>query len=196
MNGRCDMKSALMLAVNPNAEREKNDFYATNPHAMEIALPYFKAIGLSHNVWECACGEGHLSEVLIKNGYNVYSSDLIDRGYGDTKNFLACTEPFDGDILTNPPFKLAEKFVQRGMELVDDGHKVCLFLKIQFLESKSRYELFKKCPLKHLMVYSERQQCSKNADFKKYKATTQCYAWFVFEKGYVGKPDIEWIISR
>lgn len=52
------MKAGLMLGVNPNAIREKNDYYATNPHAMEIALPFLKKIGLSKNIWECACGGG------------------------------------------------------------------------------------------------------------------------------------------
>ena len=60
---------------------KKNDFYATNPHALEIAMPVFKGI-LHKNVWECACGQGHLSEVLKANKYNVKSTDLIDRGYG------------------------------------------------------------------------------------------------------------------
>lgn len=188
------MKAGLMLGVNPNAIREENDYYATNPHAMEIALPFLEERGLSNNIWEPACGGGCLSEVLINNGYKVYSSDLINRGYGDVKDFLLCDEQFDGDILTNPPFKLADKFIEKGMELITKGHKVCLFLKIQFLESKARYELFKKYPLKHLLVYSERQQCAKDAEFDKYKATTQCYAWFVFEKGYTGKADIGWII--
>ena len=32
-------------------------------------------------VWECACGGGHLSEVLKTRGYDVKSSDIIDRGY-------------------------------------------------------------------------------------------------------------------
>ena len=81
------MKSALMLGVNPNAIREKNDFYATNPHALEIAMPIFKDI-LHNNVWECACGQGHLSEVLKDNGYNVKSTDLVDRGYGGLRIFL------------------------------------------------------------------------------------------------------------
>ena len=48
------MKSGLMLGVNPSAEREENDFYATHPHAMEIAIPVMKAIGLSSDIWECA----------------------------------------------------------------------------------------------------------------------------------------------
>ncbi len=187
------MKAGLMLGVNPNTEREENDFYATEPKAMELAIPFFQEIGLSHNVWECACGQGHLSEVLKSHGYSVYSSDLIDRGYGDVKDFLECTDMFDGDILTNPPFKFAEKFVEKGMELITDGHKVCLFLKVQFLESKSRKVLFNTHPLKHLLVYSERQKCARNAEFEKYTASTQCYCWFIFEKGYIGKPTISWI---
>lgn len=192
------MKSALMLGVNPKAEREKNDFYATNPKAMKSALPYLEKTGLSRNVWECACGKGHLSEVLRTHGYYVKSTDLIDRGYGEVQDFLQCSgeNAYDCDIVTNPPFRLAEKFVEKGMNLITKGHKVCLFLKVQFLESKNRYKLFKKYPLKKLLVYSERQQCAKDAEFEKYTATTQCYCWFVFEKGYEGEPTIDWIIDH
>lgn len=188
------MKSALMLGVNSNAIREKNDFYATNPHAMEIALPLLEKIGLDKNLWECACGQGHLSNVLSSHGYNVKSTDLIDRGYGTGHiDFLECTEKWNGDIITNPPFKLAQDFVETGFELINVGSKIILFLKIQFLESKSRKEMFSKYPLKHLLVYSERQQCAKDADFEHLKATTQCYCWYVFEKGYTGLPTIMWI---
>lgn len=188
------MKSALMLGVNPDAVREENDFYATNPKAMEVALPFMKTIGLNKKVWECACGQGHLSEVLKKNGYDVVSSDLIDRGYGIGEiNFLNCTKPWSGDIITNPPFKYAEEFVEHGMSLIEDGNKLVFFLKVQFLESKRRKLMFEKHPLKYLLVYSERQQCAKDADFEHLNATTQCYCWFVFEKGYKGLPQIMWI---
>lgn len=188
------MKSALMLGVNPNSKREINDFYATNPHALDIALPILKAVGMDNNLWECACGMGHLSNKLIENGFSVKSMDLIDRGYGETNvDFLKCNERFNGDIITNPPFKLAEDFVKKGFELIEPHRKVILFLKVQFLESKSRKQLFKKYPLKHLLVYSERQQCAKDADFEHLNATTQCYCWYVFEKEYVGFPTIMWI---
>lgn len=62
------MKAGLMLAVNPNSEREKNDLYCTDPVAIKIALPVFKEIGLSNHIWECACGLGHLSEELARGG--------------------------------------------------------------------------------------------------------------------------------
>ena len=190
------MKAGLMLGVNPNTKREENDFYATNPKAMELALPFLERCGLSKIVWECACGKGHLSKVLLQHGYDVVSTDLINRGFGDVQDFLKTegSNSYDCDIVTNPPFKLADKFIEKGMDLITNGHKVCLFLKVQFLESKSRYFLFKNNPLKKLLVYSERQQCAKDAEFEKYTATTQCYCWFVFEKGYKGEPTIDWII--
>ena len=68
-----------------NKQREVNDFYATDPHALEIFLDKLEQdnIKLHRNIWECACGQGHLSEVLKKRGYEVRSTDVIDRGYGD-----------------------------------------------------------------------------------------------------------------
>ena len=67
-------------------EREINDYYATDPKALEIFLDKIEEDGirLHKNIWECACGEGHLSEVLKKRGYSVKSTDLIDRGYSET----------------------------------------------------------------------------------------------------------------
>ncbi len=66
-------------------DREKDDFYATDPNALEIFLDKLKQdnIKLHKDIWECACGQGHLCEVLKKHNYNVYSTDKVDRGYGD-----------------------------------------------------------------------------------------------------------------
>lgn len=60
-------------------DRQTEDYYATDPIEAEWLI---KIEMLSRNVWECACGEGHLSKVFEKQGYNVRSTDLIDRGYG------------------------------------------------------------------------------------------------------------------
>lgn len=149
---------------------------------------------LSHNLWECACGEGHLSEILKKNGYSVLSTDLIDRGYADKINdFLKSKTTYDGDIITNPPFKYADKFVEKAMELLEPNKKLILFLKIQFLESKSRYELFKKYPPKYIYVHSSRQMIAKNGEFEKYSSSALCYAWFIWENGNTQEPVIRWI---
>lgn len=194
-------KSTFVMLGSSNhtkKEREKNDYYATDPKALEILLDKLKEdeIELHNKIWECACGEGHLSEVLKQRGYDVVSTDLINRGYGDDYfDFLKYESPFllDLDILTNPPYKYAKKFVEKGVQLVDNGHYVIMFLKIQFLEGQARKELFKKYPPKYVYVNSTRQCCAMNGEFEKYNATALCYCWFIWEKGFTGEPIVRWI---
>ena len=198
------MKASLMLGVNNETKREDNDFYATDPNGLRIALPILEKIGLNKNIWECSCGNGNLSKVLEENNYKVYSTDLIDRGYGiGGIDFLSQDKIYDCDILTNPSFKLADKFVEKGMKLLKDGNHIILFLKVQFLESKSRKALFEKYPPKYVIVNSERICCAMNGDFdkyfnydnkkEKYVGGTQFYCWYYWEKGYNGDTVIKWI---
>jgi len=188
-----------MLGVNPNTIRQEEDFYATNPKSLEIFLEKLKLDGviLSSNIWECACGQGHLAEVLKTAGYNVRCSDLVYREYADTESFNFMEHELDtiwnGDILTNPPFKFAEEFVVKALNRLEPNKKLLLFLKIQFLEGQKRKLLFEKYPPKYVYCYSSRQQCAKDAEFEKYTATTQFYSWFVWEKGYTGETIIRWI---
>lgn len=46
-------------------ERETNDYYATDPKAIEHLL---ERENFSDMVWECACGEGHMSDALKQGG--------------------------------------------------------------------------------------------------------------------------------
>lgn len=171
-------------------DREANDYYATDPKALELLL---ELEAFSPRVWECACGEGHLSEVLRKNGHNVLSTDLIDRGYGrGGVDFLQQNGSFDGDIVTNPPYKYGLEFVRKALEIVTEGHKVAMFLKVQFLEGKARRKLFKEYPPKRVYVSSSRLRCAMNGDFEKYSISAIAYAWFIWEKGFTGEPTIRW----
>ena len=176
--------------------REKDDFYATDPHALEVFLDKLKEDGieLHEYIWECACGEGHLSDVLLKEGYAVRSTDLVDREYGNTPiDFLKTNFYYEGDILTNPPYKYAKEFVEKALEIQANGYYTIMFLKIQFLEGQARKEMFKKYPPKYVYVNSARQLCAMNGEFYKYTATAICYCWFIWEKGFNGEPIIRWI---
>lgn len=170
-------------------KRQEDDYYATHPHAVKIFLDKLKEDGvqLTNTILEPACGEGHMAEVFKEYGYEVVATDLVDRGYGTKANFLDNNLPIGCDIFTNPPFKLAEEFAYKGLENLEEGKKCALFLKIQFLESKSRKKLFEQYPPKYIYVYSERQQCSMNGDFENLKAKTQAYIWIIWEKGYEGE---------
>lgn len=139
-------------------EREENDYYATEPYAATLLM---QVETFSPRIWECACGEGHLAKEFEKAGYHVFSSDLIDRGFGFVQDFLSSeTPPLPGfDIVTNPPYSKAREFVEHALEIVEDGRKVAMFLKIQFLEGKARRALFDKFPPKTINELSESQLC-------------------------------------
>ena len=125
-------------------ERQTEDYYATDPRAAEVLLQVEK---FSQNIWEPACGEGHLAEVFKRHGFNVRASDLIDRGYGEVQDFLSMeiTE-WDGDIVTNPPYRATIDFIYKALDIIPTGRKVCMFLKVQFLEGKTRKSLFINTP--------------------------------------------------
>lgn len=144
-NGNSIFKT-LGASNHTDKERECDDYYATDPVAIDVLINDGKA-QINHKVWEVACGQGHLSERLKEHGYDVYSTDLVDRGYGTGGlDFLKCSDKWDGDILTNPPYKYAKEFIEHALELVSIGNKVFMFLKIQFLEGKERKKLFQKYP--------------------------------------------------
>lgn len=71
-------------------DRQVDDYYATEPKA---AILLMEVEQFSPMIWECACGEGHLSEEFRKAGYQVYSSDLVNRGYGNEQDFLQSIAP-------------------------------------------------------------------------------------------------------
>lgn len=172
-------------------EREKNDYYATHPKAAKLLLEVEPEL---NSIWECACGEGHLAKVFDEAGKLGKATDLINRGYGTVEDFLKLIEPYhNGDIVTNPPFKYAQEFIEHALDKVDNGRKVCMFLKVTFLESKTRKEFFKKYPPKTIYVCSSRIPCAKNGDFEKYPSSAIAYAWYVWQKGFTGKTTVEWI---
>lgn len=162
--------------------RHKEDYYATEPKAVELLLDIET---FNEKIWECACGGGHIAEVLKKKGYKVRASDLIDRGYGEVQDFLFFnSEKWEGDIITNPPYALAVEFIQKAMKLT-------------FLEGQNRRNFFKQNPPKIVYISSSRLVCSKNGDFEKAKKElgggAVAYAWFLWEKGYKGDPIVKWI---
>lgn len=175
-----------------NSDAEINDYYATEPKAVELLLEKEQ---FSEWIWEPACGEGHISKVLEKHGYYVTSSDLIDRGYGqggiDFLKLNSATK-VNVDIITNPPYKYAKEFVEQALDLVAPGCKVAMFLKLTFLEGKGRRELFENSPPKTVYVSSSRLHCGKNGEFST-TSNIVAYAWFVWEKGYPGPSTIQWI---
>lgn len=160
--------------------RQNEDYYATHPIATQLLLTLEQ---FNKNIWECACGEKHISSVLEDAGYLVRSSDIVNRCGNETIDFLSdeITE-WNGDIITNPPYKYATQFINKALDIIPNGNKVAMFLKVQFLEGKGRQELFALNPPKTVYVSRSRIMCAKNGDFDSIKnngGSAVAYAWYV-----------------
>jgi hypothetical protein len=174
---------SLHRLIGHGNNRVQDDFYPTPSDATMALLEREKFDG---NVWEPACGDGAISKLLKLQGYDVYSTDLVDRGYGDKHfDFLNSWELHD-NIVTNPPFNIGTKFAIHSLHCA--RKKVAIFQKLTFLEGKERRDkLFSLNMLRNVYVFSERQ------GFGNHKGGMLAFAWFVFDKEYQGKAEISFI---
>lgn len=182
--------STLGASNHSLGERAQFDLYCTHPKAVEELL---KLETFSPQIWEPCDGLGHISDTLVAKGYNVRRSDITTRGRDiEQRNFLEMGggNMWQGDIITNPPYSCAVEMVRKALSVIADDCKVAMWLRILFLESKHRKELFKEFPPKRIWVSSSRIPCSdRNGSFK---GSAQGYAWYIWQKGYKGETTINW----
>ena len=196
-----------LVGDNPERGRVENDYYATPFKATEDVLNALLKSGETlgnDTILEPSAGEGHIVKVL-KDFYPYNEITANDIAYRDSRlgidinggiDFLNY-EPhrkFD-TIITNPPFTLAQEFIEKALEL--SNHYVIMFAKIQLLEGDKRRKMFDNSPLKYVYVFSKRVNPLRNGEPTDEKgkpwASTMCFAWFVWEKNYEGEPIIRWL---
>lgn len=186
---------------NPENERVENDYYATNPKAVEMLLTNYTFDATT--ILEPCVGGGHIAKTINRfySDREITCMDIVNRGYPNTiiQDFLTykTDKKFEG-IITNPPFSLAQEFIEKGMELLTDNGKMAMFLKIQFLEGAKRKNFFEKYPPKYIYVFRNRMATwnngnELNTDTGKKWATTMCHAWFIWEKNSKTEPIIRWL---
>ncbi len=93
-----------IVGFSTDGGRPLDDFYITPPEATRALLA---VENFGPRIWEPACGDGAMSEVLIAAGYDVVSSDLGDYGYGDPGvDFLTAPIPPEATALSSCGFRL------------------------------------------------------------------------------------------
>lgn len=188
MDATYQLNGSFKPTVKRFADLSGPDFFPT-PRWATFALidnEQFKG-----DLWECACGDGTMSRVLEETGRPVYSSDLFDRGYGESgHDFLTATRTAN-NIITNPPFNSAEGFVNSGVRLA--RRKFALLLRLAFLEGANRANtIFSQIPPSRVWVFSERITFYPAGVQPKGSGTT-AYAWFVWDKDAVGRTELKWL---
>jgi hypothetical protein len=187
--------SHAVMAQRYEAKDSPDDF-PTPPWATRALIEHIvgsdQVRGLS--CLEPACGRGYMSEPLAEYFGSVSSSDAYHYGYGPVRDFLSFPfEALSHDwVITNPPFRLAEEFVERALFVARRG--VAILARTVFLESVGRYEsIFSVSPPTKFAQFSERVPMVKGRlDAKASTATG--YAWFVWEKdAEVQHPRLMWV---
>ena len=203
------LQGAKLAGGNPKNNRIDNDFYATDPIAVQKLLTKYAING--NEILEPCVGNGNIANAInnfYTNKVNITGIDIVDRGYPNTivHDYLTWKTDRKFDcIITNPPYSLAKEFIEKSMSLLNDGYgedglpngQLIMLLKIQFLEGIKRKKLFEKYPPKYIYVFRSRMATWNNGqpfDFNGKKwATTICHAWFIWEKGSTTEPIIRWL---
>ena len=179
-------RARQIVGSNVRGDRQKDDYYATPPHATQALLDVETFDG---SIYEPCCGEGHIAKVLEENGYDVESADLIDRGYGNVNLDFLLEHDKRQNIITNPPFSLALDFAEKALDL--GVKKLAILVRLQFLEGVKRGELFKVHPPKNIYVFSKRLSFNVSGEFQ--SGGVMAFAWFVFGNNVKGSTTVSWI---
>jgi len=189
---RYSEKSFPQPTTKRKVDSDMGDFYPTPLWATEQLLAVESFEGL---IWEPACGDGAMTKVLEANGLTVNSSDLFDRGFGQVGIDFLETGPgglFACDnIITNPPYHLAEDFLHHALECAK--RKVAFLLRLAFLESAERYErVYSVCPPARVWIFSKRVTFYPKGALRKGSGTT-AYAWMIWDKSHEGPCQLLWL---
>ncbi len=152
---------------------------------------------LTQFVSDPCCGTGILSEVAEDKGYTVTATDIHDWGYPkmmktwdfmDTTNFMTAA---DFSVIMNPPFSLAQDFVDRSLQL--GARKIVCFQRFAWYEGS--YDRGKKRGLwweqnrpARIWICGDRADCWRHDIPVKDRntSTPTAHAWFVWERGHGG----------
>ena len=177
------------------SKRAAHDFYPTPPEAVKALLSVEEFEG---DIWEPACWDWAISKELQNAGYNVVSTDLIDRGFvNGGSDFLKSSEPLAKNIITNPPYGsgLADKFVRKALiHCRKTGWSVAMLLNLRSIAHVRRTKKFMRTPPAAIYVIDD-LKCWPNGKVWSYndKISYQQYYWAVWRPEHKWRPSFWWL---
>lgn len=173
--------------------RASDDWYCDPPEAIEALLDVERFAG---NSIDPSCGRGTIPKALIARGLHCRATDLVHRGYGEGGlDFFA--GPYLGfdNVIANCPYKVAQAYAERALKIA--RHKVALLLPLTFLEGSKRSAWLATSPLARVHVFPWRISMPPGEMLQAGEVEPvggkKAYAWFVWEKGWQGPPQIRWL---
>lgn len=173
------------------------DDFPTPPWATRALCEWLLAQDLLIGKQSCrepAANRGHMVRPLAEYFGCVSGSDVHDYGGGfQLRDYLfGSVTDFDPThwTITNPPFRLAEQFIDRALALSTVG--CAMLVRSAFLEGVGRFErLFSIRPPTSVLQFSERVVMHKGR-LAPEGSTATAYCWLVWEHECTGT-SLEWI---
>ncbi len=173
--------AVMSQRIEPN---DSLDYFPTPLWATRALCDELKSAGFPlfiNSSWEPACGEGHMARALVESFCEVRASDVHDYGYGDVSDFLWPSDIRADWVITNPPFRLAQQFIETGLDRAKIG--VAMLVRTSFLEGVGRFDkLFSKKPPAYVYQFTERVPMHKGRIVEN-GSTATAYCWIVWVHG-------------
>lgn len=160
----------------------------------EAVRALFKSELFVEDIYDPACGGGTILAVACNEfSLRVNGSDIVDRGSGyPVSDFLTCQPDLWGNIITNPPFGLAEEFALRAIQM--SRYKVAIFIRLAWLEGEGRYKrLFNLHPPSRVLVFRNRMSCPPGGRGIPAKGGSMAYCWVIWDKHHRGPTQLDWV---
>ena len=173
------------------------DFYPTPEYGTRALLDVERFRG---TIWEPACGQGHMSSVLEAAGHRVIATDLHDYGVGESGvDFFQQRKARARNIVTNPPFNMADEFAVKAIGLLRPGGKLALLVRLAWLEGLARRNtIFWKTPPARVWVFSKRVPMTKDRLPGPDEGNgVIAFCWMIWQKdditSYTGATQLGWL---
>ncbi|MDE2469414.1 MAG: hypothetical protein KGL35_11875 [Bradyrhizobium sp.] len=167
-------------------DRVTNDWYIEPRWCVDALLDREAFTG---TVIDPCCGAGNIIRACQDRGMHARGADIMDRGSGfetaDWRSWIAAP-----NVITNPPYGQINEFIERMVEIA--ARKVCILARLALLEGAERGKLFDRTPLARVWVSRRRISMPPGGSDIKASGGSIAYAWFVWERGYIGAPALGW----
>lgn len=168
--------------------RDPHDFQPTPPEPTRAFLSAELArLTQFGTVWEPACGDGAMARELESCGLAVIASDLVDRGFGEQRDFFDFATAPARAIVTNPPYCEVNwrdgrgRFILHALETLGVDY-MALLLSWDWPGAGGLAGLWRAHP--PARVYLMRWRI----DFTGQGAPPMLNSWFVWDRSHVGEP--------
>jgi hypothetical protein len=180
----------------PKWDRDVDDYYVEEDWC---SARLFEQEHFQGSILDPACGSGRIVNNARLAGYQAFGTDLKIRSKFCMQaiDFMLPTplpKSYFQNIVCNPPFRIAIEFLKLALERYQS--KMAIILPLSYLAGDQRTRWLENSELRRVLVFTPRPSMPPGLLVEQgFEAGggKPDYAFYVFEKGYCGNPELGWV---